>query len=207
MCRVAVLHPDAGQVGVTAVDKRPVTGPVAVRPLGLYGDVQADRAHHGGPDKALYAYADEEAAHWALELGRDVTPGGFGENLRTRGFAVDDAEIGERWRVGDHVVLEVTMPRTPCATFGRFLGERGWVRRFTDHGRPGAYLRVVSAGDVSAGDAIEVVRRPGHGVSVGGWFRSPGADDARSLLAAHERRDIELSDVLCVLAARVAARG
>lgn len=146
VCRVAELHADDGQVGVTAIDKRPVDGPVKVRRLGLFGDVQADRADHGGPDKALYAYDDAEAAYWAVELGHDITMGQFGENLRTRGLDVDGAEIGERWRVGAQVVVEVTMPRTPCATFGRWLGQERWVRRFGDRGHVGAYLRVVERG-------------------------------------------------------------
>lgn len=206
VCRVTRLHPDAGQVGVTAIDKRPVEGPVRVRRLGLFGDVQADRADHGGHDKALYAYDDAEAAHWAAELGADVAPGQFGENLRTRGLDVDGAEIGERWRIGEQVVVEVTMPRTPCATFGRWLGQERWVRRFGDHGRPGAYLRVVERGEVEAGDRVDVVHRPGHGVTVTGWFTDPGADDARALLAARDTGTLELADIMTEMAEVVAAR-
>lgn len=206
VCRVARLRPDAGQVGVTAIDKRPVEGPVRVRRLGLFGDVQADRADHGGPDKALYAYDDAEAAYWAAELGADVAPGQFGENLRTRGLDVDGAEIGERWRIGEQVVVEVTMPRTPCATFGRWLGQERWVRRFGDHGRPGAYLRVVERGEVEAGDRVDVVHRPGHGVTVTGWFTDPWPDDARALLAARDTGTLELADIMTEMAEVVAAR-
>jgi len=207
VCRVAELHPDDGQVGVTAIDKRPVDGPVKVRRLGLFGDVQADRADHGGPDKALYAYDDAEAAYWAVELGHDVGMGQFGENLRTRGLDVDGAEIGERWRVGAQVVVEVTMPRTPCATFGRWLGQERWVRRFGDRGHVGVYLRVVERGEVAAGDAVEVVHRPGHVVTVGGWFRDPTPDHARALLAARDAGTLELADIMSEMAEVVAARG
>lgn len=207
VCRVGALHADDGQVGVTAIDKRPVDGPVRVRRLGLFGDVQADRADHGGPDKALYAYDDAEAAYWAVELGHDVRMGQFGENLRTRGLDVDGAEFGERWRIGAQVVVEVTMPRTPCATFGRWLGQERWVRRFSDRGRVGAYLRVVERGEVAAGDAVEVVHRPGHGVSVSAWFRDPTPEDARTLLGARDGGTLELADIVGEMADIVAARG
>jgi len=112
VCRVTQLLPDSGSTGVTAIDKRPVAERLRVRPLGVRGDVQADRAHHGGASKALYAYADEDAAFWAAELGRPIPAGLFGENLRTAGLDVNGAEIGERWTIGDELVVEVTCPRT-----------------------------------------------------------------------------------------------
>jgi len=169
VCRVYVLHPDAGTVGVTAIDKRPVEGRIKVRPFGLYADVQADRANHGGLDQAVYAYAQEDADFWSAELGREVTPGLFGENLRTRGVDVNHAVIGERWRVGS-ALLEVTQPRVPCQTFGRRLGEQRWVRRFTQANRTGAYLRVVENGEIGAGDTVDVVHTPAHRVTVADWF-------------------------------------
>ena len=210
VCRVHQLLPDAGTVGTTAIDKRPVQGPVGVRPLGLYADVQADRKDHGGRDKAVYAYSEESARAWAAELGYEVTPGLFGENLRTAGLDVDGALIGERWRIGEEVVVEVTMPRTPCATFGRRLGEQRWVRRFSARGLPGAYLRVVTGGELAAGDAVEVVARPAHGVSVAGLFADPAAG-AAALLAARDAGDLDLAPVVGEMAEQVlavqAARG
>ncbi|HEX5532642.1 MAG TPA: MOSC domain-containing protein [Actinomycetales bacterium] len=182
VCRVHQLRTDQGAVGVTAIDKRPVNGPVMVRELGLYGDVQADRQHHGGPDQAVYAFSQEETAFWSVELGRAIDPGAFGENLRTVGVAVDDAELGERWRVGEELLLEVTAPRVPCAVFGRWVEQPAWVRRFTERGRPGAYLRVLHRGAVTAGDTVRVVQRPGHGVTVAGWFSGNTAQDARTLV-------------------------
>ena len=182
VCAVGTLHADAGTVGVTAIDKRPVPGPVRVGRHGLRGDVQADRAHHGGPDKALYAFDEAEADYWAGELGGPVWPGRFGENLRLRGLAVDDAVIGERWRIGAQVEVEVTMPRTPCATFGRWVGRSGWVARFTEHGRTGAYLRVLTAGPIGPGDPVAVTARPAHGVTVTRWFTGRDPQDARALL-------------------------
>ncbi len=207
VCRVHALRPDSGSVGVTAIDKRPVDGPVAVRELGLYGDVQADRQHHGGPDQAVYAYADESASVWADELGRDLPPGAFGENLRTTGVRVDGAELGEQWQVGDRLVVEVTGPRIPCATFGRFVDEDSWVRRFTERGLSGAYLRVVRPGPVQAGDEVEVATRPGHGVTVTRWFTRRDPSDARVLLAAAETGGFTMSAALRRFAERAAARG
>jgi MOSC domain-containing protein YiiM len=196
VCRVHVLLPDAGAVGVTAIDKRPVEGPVKVRPLGLYADVQADRAHHGGEEQAVYAYSQEDADHWSAELGYEVTPGLFGENFRTRGVAASGALIGERWQVGT-AVLEVTQPRTPCSTFARRLGEERWVKRFTDANRTGAYLRVVTPGEVRAGDEVEVVSRPSHGVTIADWFGARVAgttvEVSQRLLAAEATGEVRLS--------------
>lgn len=162
-CVVHQLRSDAGTVGTTAIDKRPVDGPVKVKRLGLYADVQADRQHHGGDDKALYADGQDDADFWAAELSRELPPGWFGENLRLEGIDVSGAAVGERWRIGETVEVEVTMPRTPCATFARWVGgadERGWVRRFAAAGRPGAYLRVVRTGSIAAGDPVTVLERP-----------------------------------------------
>jgi MOSC domain-containing protein YiiM len=155
----------------TGIDKSPVTGRVAVQPLGLEGDVQANRTYHGGEAQAVYAYAQEDADWWIAELARDLPPGRFGENLRTSGLDLTSALLGERWRLGT-ALLEVTAPRIPCATFARFWAVPHLVKRFTAHGASGAYLRVLETGDVGAGDAVEVVDRPGHGVTVGLTFRA-----------------------------------
>ena len=206
VCRVAELHPDDSPDGVTAIDKRPVDGPVQVGTLGLRGDVQASRTHHGGPDKAVYALDQAEADHWAAELGREVGPGLFGENLRVSG-RVDDAEIGERWLVGEHLELEVTGPRSPCATFARWLGQGGWVKRYALRGRPGVYLRVVVPGTVATGAPITVVHRPGHGVSVARWFAANDPADARVLLAAEAAGTLALAEYLRTYVLTAAGRG
>lgn len=149
----------------TAIDKRPLDGAVEVDDLGLVPDEQADRRHHGGPQQALYAFADEDYDYWSAALGRPLTPGQFGENLTTRGIDVNAACIGERWRIGD-IVVQVTGPRIPCATFAAHIGEAGWVRRFSAGDRPGACLRVITPGLVRADDEIVVVDRPDHNVTV-----------------------------------------
>lgn len=163
VCAVAELHPDGGRDRVTAIDKRPLPGRVRIGRFGVGPDVQADRTHHGGLDKALYAYAEEDAAFWESELGRELPPGFFGENLRTQGLDVNAARIGEVWRIGEACTVEVTMPRTPCQTFARWVGgpeQRGWVKRFSAERRLGPYLRVLRNGFVQAGDSIEVLSRP-----------------------------------------------
>ncbi|WP_235950285.1 MOSC domain-containing protein [Phycicoccus flavus] len=131
---------------------------------GVVGDDVLNGRHHGGSAQAVYAVAREELDHWSGELGRELADGTFGENLTTEGLDVDGALVGERWRVGE-VLLEVTGPRTPCANFAAWMGEKGWVRRFTEHGRPGVYLSVLEAGTVSAGDPVSVEHRPGHDVT------------------------------------------
>lgn len=159
ICVVHALRPDSGQPGVTAIDKRPVAGPVQVRKLGVHADVQADRKYHGGVDQAVYVYAQEDAEFWESQLGRETPPGWYGENFRVSGVDVSGARPGDRWMLGDDVVLEVTLPREPCATFARWVGgadARGWVKRFTAAARPGAYARVVKTGKTTAGDEITV---------------------------------------------------
>lgn len=171
-------------VPMTGIDKRPVDAPVLVlvpgpegtAPTGIAGDVVCDLRVHGGPDKAVYAYAREDLDRWAAELGRDLHGGIFGENLTTSGLDVTGARIGERWRIGAEVLLEVASPRIPCRTFAAWLGEAGWMGRFTERAEPGAYLRVLRPGTIRAGDPIEVVHSPAHDVTIGVAFRALTAE-------------------------------
>jgi MOSC domain-containing protein YiiM len=163
----------------SGIDKRPVDGAVRVEPLGLVGDAILDTRHHGGTDQAVYAYALEDQQWWSDQLGdelpRPITPGSFGENLTLSGVAVNDARPGERWTIGS-VVLEVVVPRTPCSTFAGFMGVPQWVKRFALAERPGTYLRVLTPGELRAGDAVAV---------------EPGPDEAptiREMFAAYYRR-------------------
>ncbi|WP_411733697.1 MOSC domain-containing protein [Paeniglutamicibacter sp.] len=182
VCIVHALKPDAGAVGTTAIDKRPIDGPVKVRKMGLYADVQVDREHHGGHDQAVYAYSEAEAGRWGAELGREIPAGLFGENLRVSGIETSDAVVGERWAIGKSVVLEVTSPRIPCSTFARHLGEENWVRRFTERGDVGCFLKVVRTGKIGPGDEVVVLSRPGHGVRVRDIFVGPTQEQANRLL-------------------------
>ncbi|RKR87565.1 MOSC domain-containing protein YiiM [Micromonospora pisi] len=179
---LAVPEPNSAKsVGVTGINKQPVSGPVAVRApgpkttglgSGVVGDQIFDVAHHGGDDQAVYAYAREDYDWWEAELGRPLTGGIFGENLTTVGLDVNGALIGERWRIGADLVLQTTFGRIPCATFQLKMAEPRWVKRFTREGRPGAYLRVVEPGEVRAGDEVRVVDRPVRGVTIAEGFRA-----------------------------------
>ncbi len=166
--------------GVTGIDKRPVEGPLRIAApgpkgigaSGVAGDAVCETRHHGGDDQAVYAVAREDLDEWERELGRPLRNGMFGENLTTEGLDVSGALIGERWRIGADVILEVTSGRIPCRTFQGHLGEPGWVKRFTHRAAPGAYLRVVVPGEVRAGDSVEIVHRPDHDVTVALQFRA-----------------------------------
>jgi MOSC domain-containing protein YiiM len=171
----------AKSVGITGINKQPVDHPVAVRApgpktvglhSGLVGDQIFDIKHHGGNGQAVYAYAREDYDWWERELGRTLSGGLFGENLTTVDVDVSGSVIGENWRIGADLVLEPTFGRIPCATFQAKMGEPHWVKTFAQRNRPGAYLRVVTPGDVRAGDRVEVVDRPAHGVTIADAFRA-----------------------------------
>jgi MOSC domain-containing protein YiiM len=178
--RLAARH---GRPVWSAIGKAPVAGRVRVEGVNLAGDDQADRRVHGGPDKAVYAYAGEDTAWWAEQLGRELGPGAFGENLTTEGVDVTGARIGERWRVAS-VELEVCQPRLPCAKLGLRFGDPGMVKRFALAERPGAYLRILAEGELGAGDAIEVRSRPDHDVTVALVSRAILLDEALLARAA-----------------------
>jgi MOSC domain-containing protein YiiM len=173
-----------GRPARSAIWKSPAVGRIAARGVNLAGDDQADRQAHGGPDKALYAYAVEDARWWEREVGRALAYGEFGENLTTEGVEVNDALVGERWQVGATVV-EISEPRIPCWRLGVRMNDKLFPRRFTAALRPGAYLRIVVEGDVGAGDEIRVVARPDHNLTVRDVFRIYTRDRAevRRLLA------------------------
>lgn len=155
----------AGRSVVSAIWKTPVNGRVAVAGVNLVGDDQADRRVHGGPDKAVYAYAEEDYAWWRTELAADLEPGTFGENITTLGIDLSQAVIGQRWRVGS-TVLEIAQPRMPCFKLGMRMGDAHFVERFGDSRRPGSYLRIVESGEIGAGDAIAIDEPPTHGLTV-----------------------------------------
>ena len=172
---VGTAKPLAGKSGVSAIDKRGVLGRVAVGFLGVHGDEQSDKQSHGGVEQAVYAYATEDLADWAANLGRDLAPGHFGENLSTRGVDVTGALIGEKWRIGT-TVLQVSRPRIPCVVFQNWMTEPQWVKTFTHAGKPGAYLRVLTEGELGVGDEVVVHDRPAHNVTIGLVFRALTTD-------------------------------
>lgn len=199
---VSVLHEVmAGHGRDTGIDKRPVEGRVAVSELGLDSDRQLFR-HHGGPDKAVYAYAREDADWWAAELGRDIPPGLLGDNLRTTGLDVSGALIGEVWRVGD-VVLEVRMPRTPCENLSLQMGIDRFHVRFNATGAVGALLKVLSPGTVGTGDPIRVEDRPDHDITVADLATGVEASQMHRLLDS----GVPLANSVRAKAHRIVARG
>jgi MOSC domain-containing protein YiiM len=167
-------------LSATGIDKRPVAGPVAVMDpgpkgtgmVGLAGDRVYNVKHHGGSDQAVYAYAREDLDRWEAELGRSLANGTFGENLTTCGLDVNVCLIGERWRIGPDVILEVSCPRIPCGTFQGWLERAGWIKQFTQAVLPGAYLRVIEPGEIRTVDPVEIVHRPDHDVTVALVFRA-----------------------------------
>ena len=149
-----------------------------VEGVNLAGDDQADRRVHGGPDKAVYAYASEDAAWWAAELDREIPPGMFGENLTTEGVDVSGAVIGERWRIGT-VELEVCQPRLPCAKLGTRFGDLKMVRRFGEASRPGAYLRIVTRGRARRGRRDRAALAARRTASRSRWCRTRSCSTSR----------------------------
>jgi len=173
---------DTGDVTqLTGINKAPTSGFVPVRApgargtglgSGIPGDFIGSNEFHGGDRQALYAFQREDLDFWQRTLGRTLTNGYFGENLTTLGLEVNEALVGEIWRIGEDLEVRVTDPRLPCATFRAWVGEPGWLKSFTREARPGAYLAVVSPGLIQAGDAITVTFRPDHSITVSTLFKA-----------------------------------
>jgi len=176
-----------GRPAKSAIWKFPASGRIAARGVNLDGDDQADRAAHGGFDKAVYAYAVEDARLWEREIGRPLTYGEFGENLTTEGIDVNNALVGERWGIGT-AILEVSEPRIPCWRLGVRMNDQMFLRRFIEASRPGTYLRIIAEGDLGAGDQVRVVERPDHNVTIRDVFRiyTGDHDEVERLLAVRQ---------------------
>jgi MOSC domain-containing protein YiiM len=180
-----------GRPVMSAIGKAPVDGRVKVAGVNVEGDDQADRTVHGGPDKAVYAYAREDELWWAARLAREVAPGAFGENLTVEGVDVSGAVIGERWRIGT-VELQVCQPRLPCLKLGLRFGDLQMVKLFAQAQRPGAYLRILVEGELGAGDRVDITDRPAHGVTIAQVARAIMLDE-RELTAAASAPELPTS--------------
>jgi len=173
-------------------------GPKGSGAVGLAGDRVYDVQHHGGNDQAVYAYAREDLDGWQAELDAPLRNGAFGGNLTTEGIDINGALIGEHWRLGPEVVLEVCCPRIPCGTFQGWLGRAGWIKRFTEAARPGAYLRVIRPGPIRAGDLVVIEHRPDHDVTVAMTFRALTIEpDLLPRLAAADAMPEDIKDLAC----------
>jgi MOSC domain-containing protein YiiM len=169
----------------SGINKEPIHHRVLLADHGVEGDHVLDTINHGGPHKAIYAYAREDAKWWESIIGEPIAPGRFGENLTTIGLDLSSAVIGERWHIGE-ALLEVSQPRIPCRTFSGFWNRPSLVKEFTNAARPGAYLRIIEEGKIGTGDEIIVDAIPDHGVTVAEAFRARTSERAlvrRVLLA------------------------
>ena len=175
----------AGKDITTGIFKSPVSGPLAATLFNLEGDGQADLTVHGGRDKAIYAYSHEHYATWAAELGRkSLEPAQFGENLTVSGMMEDSVIIGSRYRFGN-VVAVVAQPRLPCFKLGIRINDDEFPNRLLSSGRLGYYLRVEQEGNLQAGDAIELLEQPRHGISVLTLWQIVFGDDKDAAAARH----------------------
>ena len=176
----AIIHHEdwAGSVGKTGIDKRSILGRVAIENDGVEGDSVLDTKNHGGKDQAVYAYAREDANWWEKEIGLAIENGKFGENLTTIGVDVTNAVIGEIWKIGT-TTLQVTMPRIPCKVFEGFWQRPSLIKEFTQAQRPGAYLRILEEGYLSAEDEIEIQSIPKHGITIKDLFAAKSGERSK----------------------------
>jgi len=154
----------------TGIYKSPSNETVYIGSLGPNGDVVCDKKNHGGPDQAVYIYGAKDYDWWSKELGREVTPGTFGDNLTISNLESAQFNIGDRLQVGS-VVLEVTSPRIPCSTLATRMGDPKFVKRYRQAERPGLYCRVIQEGNVRQGDMVSVTRYVGETLSIAEMFR------------------------------------
>ena len=152
-------------IETTGIYKMPVDGPVEIKSLGIESDVICDKKNHGGPDQALYIYGGADYAWWSQEIGRELAPGTFGDNLTISDLESAVFNVGDYIHVGE-VTLQVTAPRIPCGTFATRMGDPQWVKKFRAAERPGLYVRVVKEGVVKAGDPVTVEKFTGETVSI-----------------------------------------
>ena len=176
----AIIHHEdwAGSVGKTGIDKRPKLGRVSLENDAVEGDQVLDTKNHGGKDQAVYAYAREDADWWEKEIGLEINNGRFGENLTTQDIDVTNAIVGEKWALGT-CILQVTMPRIPCKVFQGFWQRPNLIKEFTQAQRPGAYLKIIQEGYVSAGDDISVFDIPQHGITIKDLFMAKGGERSK----------------------------
>jgi MOSC domain-containing protein YiiM len=155
-----------GKSVTTGIFKEPVQGRILLRTLNLDGDRQADLSVHGGADKAVYLYPAEHYDYWRTELSnRDLPWGSFGENFTVTGLLEEAVHIGDRMRIGSAEVV-VTQPRLPCYKLGIKFGQSDMVKRFANSRRTGFYVAVREQGEVGAGDAIQLLGRDTHQITV-----------------------------------------
>ncbi len=181
-----------GHKALTGICKSSRTEGVFIGPLGLEGDAVLDLKNHGGPDQAVYLYGEPDYEHFAAELGRELPPGLFGENLTVAGLESGRINVGDRFEIGE-VLLEASAPRNPCATFAARMGDPHWVKHFHAAARPGVYGRVIRTGSVAAGMTVRHIPFAGVPVPVTELmtdYKNPSPERMRYLLTAPIHRDL-----------------
>ena len=180
-----------GHAALTGICKHPVDAAM-IAPLGLEGDAVMDTKNHGGPDQAVYLYGRPDYDVFERELGRELPPGLFGENLTIGGLDSQAIHIGDRFGIGE-VLLEATSPRIPCATFAARMGDPHWLKRFFAANRPGVYARVLHPGRVEAGMPVRHIPyagEPVHVIELMQDYKNPAPERMRRLLKAPIHREL-----------------
>lgn len=157
-------------IETTGIYKMPVNEPVEIKTLGIDGDAICDKKNHGGPDQAIYVYGGADYAWWSNELGRELAPGTFGDNLTIRDLESAQFNIGDYIHVGN-MILQVTSPRIPCNTFATRMNDPQWVKKFRRAERPGLYCRVIKEGVVKAGDPVSIEKYTGETIALLQMYR------------------------------------
>ncbi len=140
----------------TGIFKQSVTDTLELGVLGFSDDIQVNRKYHGGPDKAVCAYAFEHYDFWSDLLERELPAGSFGENFTLTGLLEDEVHIGDVFKVGSARV-QISQPRQPCGTLAARFGIPNFVKQVVDSGMTGWYFRVLEPGMVQAGDHLELI--------------------------------------------------
>ncbi len=186
-------QPKGAVLETTGIYKVPSSGPVRITTLGIPGDFICDQKFHGGPDQAVYLYGAPDYAWWSEQLGEELAPGTFGENLTVGDFESAGYHIGDRLRIGS-VILEFTAPRTPCSTLAARMRDPMFVKKYRRAERPGMYCRVIQEGTLQAGETAELLPYAGEAVSGIELFRD------------HYRREKDAETLQRFLRAPIAVR-
>lgn len=179
-------------IETTGIYKIPVDEPVEIKSLGIEDDVICDAKSHGGPDQAIYVYGGADYAWWSGELGKELAPGTFGDNLTISDLESAQFNVGDYLQIGE-VTLQVTAPRIPCGTFATRMADPQWTKKFRRAERPGLYCRVTKEGVVKAGDPVTVEKYSGDTLSIIQMYRDHyEKDKTEALIQRHLNAPIDI---------------
>ena len=185
-------QPKGNEVETTGIYKLPVQEPVEIKSLGIPTDAICDTKNHGGPDQAIYIYGMPDYAWWSKELGKELAPGTFGDNLTINELESARFNIGDRLHVGS-VILQVSAPRIPCSTLAARMGDPQFVKKYRQAERPGLYCRVIREGTVQTGNEVKVESYKGETLSILQMFRDYyEKDKSEETLRLHLRAPIAI---------------